>query len=404
MTEIDNQDMAGPRPVPFLRRNLIRLAGRIARGELTLTFADGSRHVFRGAEPGPQAEVRVLRTRALWRLAFGGDLGFARAYGDGDVDTPDLAAVFRLYVANLHSLERAMQGSRLMQAVARMRHLARANTRRGSRRNIAFHYDLGNEFYRLWLDPTMTYSSAIFPSADTDLRAAQEEKYARIIRELRLGPDDHVLEIGCGWGGFAEQAARTTGCRVTGLTLSREQAAYATERLAQAGLADRTDIRLVDYRDVTGTFTHIVSIEMFEAVGEENWPVYFDALRRLLVPGGQAMVQAITIDESRFDRYRKRADFIQTYIFPGGMLPSFTAFDQGAQRAGLGMAGSFRFGRDYARTLRDWDRAFLAAWPQIARLGFDDRFKRLWHYYLHYCAEGFEAGTIDVVQFHLTRD
>ncbi len=294
-------------------------------------------------------------------------MGFARAYMDGDWDSPDISSLLELAVANEKSWLSLSQPSRLTATIDYLRHRLRRNSKSGSRRNIAFHYDLGNRFYGAWLDETMTYSSALFTQPGQTLAEAQNAKYDRIVEELQIGPDDHVLEIGCGWGGFAEYAMAKTGCRVTGLTLSQEQAAYARNRLAKAGLSERSDIRLEDYRDCQGTYSKIVSIEMFEAVGEENWPVYFKRVRELLAPGGKAVVQVITIDEPFFDQYRRNADFIQTYIFPGGMLPSITAFRQAAAREGVSVTDELRFGQDYDRTLMLWDRAFIANGNESSR-------------------------------------
>ncbi|MBW8283722.1 MAG: cyclopropane-fatty-acyl-phospholipid synthase family protein [Rhizobium sp.] len=387
----------------FWQKILCRFSDRIEKGRLVLQFDGGVEHVAIGALAGPKAVLNVRRPRALMRILSGGTLGFAKAFIEGDVDSPDIGAVLELAVANEDAFSGLMSPSALIGGIARLRHRLRRNSLKGSRRNISFHYDLGNAFYELWLDRTMTYSSALYERPAQGLAEAQEAKYARIVRELGIGPADHVLEIGCGWGGFAEYAIRATGCRVTGLTLSVEQAKFARDRLERAGLSDRADIRLEDYRHCRGEFDKIVSIEMFEAVGEENWPVYFEAVRDRLKPGGNAMVQSITIHEDRFHSYRRNADFIQTYIFPGGMLPSVEAFNAGARRAGLEVGHMLAFGGDYDRTLLAWDHAFVANWPKIETLGFDRRFYRLWRFYLHYCAVGFRAGRIDVVQFRLDR-
>lgn len=380
-----------------------RFSDRIEKGRLVLQFDGGVEHVAIGALAGPKAVLNVRRPRALMRILTGGTLGFAKAFIEGDVDSPDIGAVLELALANEEAFAGLMAPSALIGGIARVRHRLRRNSLKGSRRNISFHYDLGNAFYELWLDRTMTYSSALYERPAQGLAEAQEVKYARIVRELGIGPDDHVLEIGCGWGGFAEYAIRATGCRVTGLTLSHEQAKFARDRLEREGLSDRADIRLEDYRHCRGEFDKIVSIEMFEAVGEENWLVYFEAVRDRLKPGGRAMVQSITIHEDRFHSYRRNADFIQTYIFPGGMLPSVEAFNEGARRAGLEVGHMLAFGGDYDRTLLAWDHAFVANWPKIETLGFDRRFYRLWRFYLHYCAVGFRTGRIDVVQFRLDR-
>ncbi|MBB4955092.1 cyclopropane-fatty-acyl-phospholipid synthase [Agrobacterium vitis] len=388
-------------PAPLWQRMICGWANRMTHGHLTLIFPGGREHRVQGPMSGPSAVLCFNNARPVWRLISAGSLGFSKSYMDGDWDSPDIATFLELVVANEGNWHKLMAPSSLLGRLALLRHRLRRNSKAGSRRNIAFHYDLGNAFYRHWLDDTMTYSSALFEQPHQPLEIAQAAKYERIVRELDLSKDDHVLEIGCGWGGFAEHAIRATGCRVTGLTLSKEQAAFAKARLQNAGLADKADIRLEDYRDVQGKFTKIVSIEMFEAVGEENWKTYFDRVRDLLVPKGKAIVQVITIDEDRFDHYKSHADFIQTYIFPGGMLPSIERFGACAKQSGLQVLEAFRFGLDYERTLLSWDKSFTAHWSRIAPLGFDERFFRMWRYYLHYCAAGFRTKRLDVVQFEL---
>ena len=386
---------------PLWQRMICRRLSGLTHGRLTLVFPGGQEYVLQGSEAGPHGVISINRGRLVRRLLTGGNMGFARAYMDGDWDSPDISMLIEVALANEHNWLSLSEPSRLSAAIDYLRHRLRRNSKAGSRRNIAFHYDLGNSFYRAWLDETMTYSSALFTRPGETLAEAQNAKYDRIVEELQIGPDDHVLEIGCGWGGFAEYAIAKTGCRVTGLTLSQEQATYARHRLAKAGLSSRSDIRLEDYRDCAGQFSKIVSIEMFEAVGEENWPVYFQRVHELLAPGGKAVVQVITIDEARFYEYRRNADFIQTYIFPGGMLPSITAFREASARQGLNVTDALRFGKDYDRTLMLWDRAFISNWERIEPLGFDERFRRMWQYYLHYCAAGFRTDRIDVVQFTL---
>lgn len=386
---------------PLWQRMICRHVKKLTKGRLTLHFPGGQEYSVSGAEPGAHGVLSLNNGRLLRRLLTGGSLGFARSYMDGDWDSPDIAALLEVAIANEKDWEAISEPSRFFAALAYIRHRLRRNSKAGSRRNISFHYDLGNTFYAAWLDETMTYSSALFDKPGQTLAEAQNAKYDRIAEQLNIGPNDHVLEIGCGWGGFAEYAIRKTGCRVTGLTLSREQADYARNRLAHAGLSEQSDIRLEDYRDCAGTYSKVVSIEMFEAVGEENWRTYFARVKQLLAPGGEAMVQVITIDEDYFDNYRRNADFIQTYIFPGGMLPSIPQFRKSAQTAGLVVPDMLQFGMDYDRTLMLWDRAFVAHWDKIKPLGFDDRFRRMWRYYLHYCSAGFRAGRIDVVQFKL---
>ena len=387
---------------PLWRRVAEAWASGISHGQFHLTFPDGSTRSYSGRMPGPSATLRIERPRTVWRLIFGGELGFAEAFMDGDWSTPDLTALMEFGLVNQEALDAPLRASLPMRLATVLRHRINANTRRGARRNIAYHYDLGNEFYARWLDQTMTYSSALFEGRDMSLVEAQRAKYQRIIDQLALKPGDRVLEIGCGWGGFAEAAARA-GASVTGLTISEEQARYARARIEAAGLAERVDVRLQDYRDVTGTFDKVVSIEMFEAVGEENWPVYFDAIRERLAAGGLAVIQVITIANERFAEYRRSIDFIQRYIFPGGMLPSPDALAGAVARSGLALKASHFFGASYAETLKRWNDQFMAVWPAIAGLGFDERFQRMWRYYLNSCEACFLTGATDVGQFVIAR-
>lgn len=339
--------------------------------------------------------------RLLSRLLLRGDLGFAEGYMAGEWDSPDLTALFLAIGAN-ESGSHIRQGLLPERLRERLRHALRSNSRTGSRRNIAYHYDLSNDFYSQWLDASMTYSSAVFDEPGLSLEHAQQRKYRRLLHALNAQPGDHILEIGCGWGGFAEEAARH-GCRVTGVTLSREQLAYARERIRRAGLDDLVTLEFCDYRDITQEYDHIVSIEMFEAVGERYWPLYFQKLATSLRPGGKAALQIITIERNAYESYRRRSDFIQRYIFPGGMLPPLEKLEQLAGDAGLAVSGSSLHGRDYARTLRQWHRSFDSCHEQIRKLGFDERFLRMWKYYLSYCEAGFLLGRIDLVQLTLSR-
>ncbi len=392
-------------PPPNRRHRLaLRLAGLIRAGDLSLTLPDGSRHRILGAHPGPAAEVILHRTRAIRRFAVGGSLGWAEAYLDGDWSTPDLRAVMALAAANEAEWEQVLRGRRLVRWLSRLVHALRRNTRRGARRNIAAHYDLGNDFYAAWLDPTMTYSSAEFADPREALETAQVRKVRNLLTALDLAPGARLLEIGCGWGFLAETAAREFGARVVALTLSREQHAAASARITAAGLADRVEVRIQDYRDVTETFDAIASVEMFEAVGEAYWSTYFRTLHDRLVPGGRAALQVITIADRLFDEYRSSADFIQRYVFPGGMLPSPSRLREEVRRARLVWLSDTWFGDSYAETLRRWNRSFQSAWPTIAATGrYDQRFKRLWEYYLAYCETGFRAGWTDVGRIVLAR-
>ncbi len=392
------------RPVSGLwMRTLAGAVRHLAVGQLTLIGPDGGSETFAAAKPGPHAALRIRRNRAVRRLFTGGDVGFAESYLAGDWDSPDLAALIELAARNEAAMTETLRGFAVVRAWHRLRHLLRPNSRAGSRRNIADHYDLGNDFYRLWLDPTMTYSSAIFAEPQQKLSDGQTAKYRRLAESLDLRAGHRVLEIGCGWGGFAEFTAANYGCHVTGITLSQEQQRFAKARVERAGLKDKVEIALTDYRDVAGSFDRIASIEMFEAVGEAHWQTFFNKVRELLAPGGLAALQVILIEEQRFDLYRRSADFIQRYVFPGGMLPSPGAFARAAEAARLKVDETFHFGLDYARTLSLWQTEFQQAWPRVAGLGFDTRFKRLWEYYLAYCEGGFRAGSIDVAQFRLVR-
>jgi cyclopropane-fatty-acyl-phospholipid synthase len=384
-------------------RLLLRVAGTIGSGSLTIRVPDGRAYHVAGRGPGPAADIVVHRPRMALRLLLGGSVGFGASYIDGDWETPDLAALLSLAAQNGNELGTIHAGTRALTALRRIWHRFNDNTRRGSRRNIASHYDLGNAFYARWLDPSMTYSSAVFDRPDADLQAAQETKYRKLAEKLALGPDQRVLEIGCGWGGFAEIAAREFGARVTAITVSREQLDFARARIQKAGLGERVEARFVDYRDVEGRFDKIASIEMFEAVGERHWPTYFAKIRDSLEPGGRAALQIITISDRWFDSYRRGVDFIQRYIFPGGMLPSMTVLAQQCERAGLAIDRSEFFGQHYARTLAEWNRRFQATWHELEPMGFDRRFKRMWEFYLAYCEAGFRTGSIDVVQTALVR-
>lgn len=385
-------------------RVLVEMAERIESGQLSLVLPDGTNHVVSGLTRADiRAVLRVNRPRAVRRLVFAGTRGFAEAYMDGDWDTPDLPALLRLAQANEHALGSSIDGNRLGRWLDRTRHLTRANTKHGSRRNISYHYDLGNAFYELWLDRSMTYSAALFDRPHLCLEQAQARKLRRLAERLDLRAGLHILEIGCGWGSFALLAARDYGCRVTAITVSASQWAYVREQVRSAGLGHLVDVRLLDYRDVQGTYDRIISIEMFEAVGEEHWPLFFDVLRSRLKPGGLAGLQIITIEDERFEPYRNAADFIQMYIFPGGMLPAPSLLQRAFDRAGLRLDETERFGWSYATTLAAWQERFHRAWPQIRNLGFDQRFRRMWAFYLAYCEAGFRLGTIDVAQYRLAR-
>jgi len=389
--------------VPAAGRLFLGLLRRIRTGRLSLQLPSGETLRFGAGAETPAADLHLHDWRACARILRAGDIGFADALRRGWVDAPDLTALLRLAMANEPAIASFVWGRPLARLWYRLVHGLRRNSRSGSRENIHAHYDIGNDFYRLWLDPTWTYSSALFRGDySLDLESAQRAKYQRVIDVLGLRPGMRVLEIGCGWGGFAHHAA-AHGILVHGITISPAQLQLAQERVRGAGLAGQARLELRDYRDLGGRFDAVVSIEMFEAVGCEYWDGWFRRLHGLLAPGARALVQTITIDEARFEDYRASSDFIRHYIFPGGMLPSVRRFTAAATRAGLATADVFAFGRDYAETLRRWRAAFEAQEPAVRALGFDDVFLRTWRLYLAYCEAGFDEGRTDVVQIVLQR-
>ena len=393
-----------PASAPATARALFRLLKNIRHGTLDVQLPDGSAaHFGTRVDGGPRASIRLRDWRVCSAALKSGDIGFAESYIAGDWSSPDLTALLTLLVANRDEVEAIIYGSWWGSLLHRAKHLFNRNSRRGSQKNIHAHYDLGNEFYRLWLDPTMNYSSAWFEGDRSgDLVAAQWAKVRRALDECGVRAGDRVLEIGCGWGALAECAAREFGASVSGVTLSREQLAWGQQRLADAGLAG--ELRYQDYRDIDdGPFDAIASIEMFEAVGREYWPSFFEALKRQLKPGGKACIQSITIRDDLFERYVRSTDFIQQYIFPGGLLPSPSAFRAAAAQAGLVVVNELEFGLDYAETLRRWREAFLRHDGPVRQLGFDTRFMRIWEFYLAYCEAAFATGNTSVMQFTLLR-
>ncbi|HEX5373233.1 MAG TPA: cyclopropane-fatty-acyl-phospholipid synthase family protein [Aquabacterium sp.] len=397
-----------PRQAPASAKVVFKLLQRLSVGSLDVQWPDGSTAHF--GQPGaePRAALRLKDWRLCAMALKSGDIGFAESYIAGSWTTPHLTDLIKVLIANREQIESVIYGHWLGRLAYRIKHLLNHNSKANSRKNIHAHYDLGNDFYRLWLDPTMNYSSAWFNGRlDQPLPVAQTAKVCRALREVGVlggAPGQRVLEIGCGWGALAEVAAQEARARVTGVTLSTEQLAWARERLkdAPAGLVD---LRLQDYRDILDEpFDAIVSIEMFEAVGQAYWPTYFSTVSRLLKPGGRACIQTITIRDDLFERYSRSTDFIQQYIFPGGMLPSDAQFRQQAERAGLRVVQTESFGRDYAETLRRWRAAFLSQESRVARLGFDQRFMRIWEFYLCYCEAAFDTDNTGVVQYTLVKD
>ncbi|MEX0958294.1 MAG: cyclopropane-fatty-acyl-phospholipid synthase family protein [Burkholderiales bacterium] len=388
--------------LPRTARIVFALLSRLQNGALEVIAPEGQTFSFHGALPGPHAVWKIADWRVCDEILRSGDVGFAEGYLDGRWNTPDLAALLELAAVNRAVIERALYGHWLGRFAYRLRHLLRPNTRAGARRNIHAHYDLGNDFYRAWLDGSMTYSSAVFGGDKyMPLELAQDAKYDRILDQLQVRPGDRILEIGCGWGGFAERAARSRGAQVHGITISREQHTFARQRIRSAGLESLVDIELCDYRDVRGSYDHVVSIEMFEAVGESYWPEFFRTVRERLEKTGRAVIQTIVIADDLFEQYRRSTDFIQQYVFPGGMLPSTRAFFGQAQRAGLRVRETLAFGGDYAETVRRWRERYNQAAAGLRGNGFDARFERLWNFYLAYCEAGFRAGSIDVKHMEL---
>ena len=398
LTSVKNQTN-----LPRYFARVFEVAQSLENGRLDFVLDDDRIFRVEGRHPGPVAAIEVHNPDLFARLIREGDLGFLEAYLDGWWTTPDLQAFMDLVHARNDVLYDGFPGMGLVRAFENLWHWLRGNSMRQAKKNIAAHYDLGNDFYRLWLDETMTYSSALFHSGQEPLEKAQHQKYESVVDQMGAQPGDHVLEIGCGWGGFAEYAAAERGLRVTGLTLSKAQHDYAVERIRAKRLQDRVEIRMQDYRDERGLYDGIASIEMFEAVGEKYWPIYFKIVRDRLKPGRNATLQIITVQDTRFETYRKGVDFIQKHIFPGGMLPSPSALRDAVRRAGLQVQHSIEFGEGYSQTLRCWCDTFNGHWDEISRLGFDERFRRMWNLYLTSSAGAFQGGICDVTQITVTR-
>ena len=386
------------RPV-FWEALLDKWLSRIEAGELRAVFPSNFQKVYSGGQVGPTADIQINSWKLVPRLLLSGDMGLAESFLSGEWETSNLTQLILLGDINERALGNAVTPSKFINSIEKLRHQRRDNSKRGSRRNIAAHYDLGNEFYSHWLDNTMSYSSALFTDFGEELEVGQNRKYQRLAKALKLKEGDQVLEIGCGWGGFAEIAAKEYKCNVVGITLSNEQAKFAQRRMKENQLSNLVDIRIEDYRDVQGSFDKIVSIEMFEAVGEEHWRNYFETIKTRLKPGGLAGIQSITIANEFFETYKRRPDFIQKYIFPGGILPSEDKLNNAVSSAGLKILDDYYFGKSYAETLRRWQSTFEQKWDDIKNLGFDEKFQKMWRYYLSYCEAGFESGHINVGQF-----
>jgi cyclopropane-fatty-acyl-phospholipid synthase len=395
--------VTGQKNLPRYFHPVFNLCSKLNTGRLDFELPDGRVFRVEGSKSGPVAYVKINDNDIFARLIRDGDLGFSEAYMDGAWDSPDLQAFMDFVHADNGDLYDGFPGMGLVRKWEQFRFWLQSNSKKQARKNISHHYDLGNDFYGLWLDDTMTYSSAIFEQGDNSLEMAQRAKYASMVDQMGAQPGDHILEIGCGWGGFAEYAAKERGLKVTGLTISQEQLKYAQKRMEKNGLQDLVELKLQDYRDETGTYDGIASIEMFEAVGQKYWPIYFSKVKECLKPGKNATLQIITIQDARWDVYRNTVDFIQKYIFPGGMLPSPTVLRQEVVKAGLEVEKSIEFGKSYAQTLRMWHDTFNDRWDQIEKMGFDDRFRRMWNFYLTSCASTFEYGNCDVTQITIKK-
>ena len=396
-----------PGDAPAAARTALKLLSRLTQGTLTVKLPNGSIQRF-GSGSGPMASLHLLNWNPCSAALRSGDIGFAESYIAGDWTTPHLADLLEVLLVNRKHMEAAIYGNWLGRLMYRIKHLLNRNTKANSRKNIHAHYDLGNAFYELWLDGTMNYSSAIFATPETSMKDAQNAKVRRALRMARVQPGDRVLEIGCGWGALAEMATKEFDASLVGVTLSTEQLAWANERMAKQGVADKADLRLQDYRDIGKTtpdapFDAICSIEMIEAVGQQFWPEYFQTVARLLKPGGHACIQSIVIADELFERYVDSTDFIQQYIFPGGCLPCPREFREQAHAAGFDIVDEFSFGQDYAHTLKLWRDDFLAQESRVLQLGFDKRFIRIWEFYLAYCEAAFAQANTDVMQFTLRK-
>ncbi|MCY4306365.1 MAG: cyclopropane-fatty-acyl-phospholipid synthase [Aestuariivita sp.] len=398
LTSVDGQTQ-----LPRYFKRAFQLAQGLERGCLDLVLPDGRRFRVKGRLPGPTAELCVHSRDVFSRLIREGDLGFCDAYLDEDWSTPDLQTFMDFIHSDNEVIYDGFPGIQFIRAFEKLRFWFQRNYKTQAKKNISYHYDLGNDFYRLWLDDTMTYSSALFETGQESTEKAQIAKYASMIDQMNVSEGDHILDIGCGWGGFAEYAAGERGLRVTGLTISQQQLKYARQRIKKKGFSELVDFKLQDYRDENGTYDGIASIEMFEAVGEKYWPTFFEIIRDRLKPGCNATLQVITVSDHRWDVYKRGVDFIQKYIFPGGMLPSPSVLRSNVEKAGLAFIKSLEFGSSYDLTLRRWHQTFTERWEQIAELGFDERFRRMWSFYLTSCAASFQCGNCDVTQITISR-
>ena len=370
-------------------------------GEIKVTFPNKDIKTFKGVKIGPKADIIFNTEKSIKDCILGGSMGFCEAIISGEVQSKDISKLIEIGGHEESGLNTTGKGHYFFKTLNKFFHILKSNSLRGSQKNIAAHYDLGNQFYELWLDKSMTYSSAYFGNNNLSLKEAQENKYKKISQMVDLKKQNNVLEIGCGWGGFAEYASKNYKSLLTAITISKEQYEFSKKRIDKNGLSNSVNIKLIDYRKIRGSFDRIVSIEMIEAVGEKYWPIYFNQIKNLLKPNGKAAIQVITIDDRYFDGYKKFPDFIQKYIFPGGLLPSMQVLEKPISQSGLKIDKVDSFGKDYASTLSIWKKQFNKAWPKISKLGFDEKFYRIWNLYLCYCEGGFRSGSIDVKQIKL---
>lgn len=393
----------GEKNLPRYFAQVFEMTKKMNTGRLDFELPDGRIFRAHGKNPGPVSHLKINNSDVFARLIREGDLGFCDAYLDGWWSTPDLQVFLDLVHADNDEMYDAFPGMGMVRAWEKFRFWLQSNSKSQAKKNISYHYDLGNDFYKLWLDETMTYSSAIFKTGQESTESAQIEKYSSLVDQMGAKEGDHILEIGCGWGGFAEYAAKERGLKVTGLTISKEQLKYAENRIKAAGLSDLVNFKLQDYRDERGKYDGIASIEMFEAVGEKYWPAYFDCVKNCLYPGKQATLQIITIQEARWEIYRRGVDFIQKYIFPGGMLPTVEKLENIANQKKFTFLVKNQMADSYHQTLEMWRYNFNNKWDVIKKMGYNDDFKRMWNFYLSYCSGGFKAKTIDVFQIDFVK-
>ncbi len=400
MKKMHNQYLEKSHNYSYLTKILLDMLSIISHGSLKVITPDGKHYNFSGTKPGEDISVSINDWRFCDELLLKGDIGLGESYVLGYWDCDNINKLVKWGIENKKPLERAIKGSFTKILFYRFKHFLKRNSKRGSIKNVHTHYDIGNKFYQLWLDSTMTYSSAIFKSSNEELSDAQENKYKNILNKLKPEAGDHILDVGCGWGGFMEYAVRN-GFKVTGITISKEQYEYAKRRLSKYG--SFAEVKLMDYRDIAGKYNHIVSIEMFEALGFQYWKKYFNVLYSILRPGGKLVIQSITINNDDFLSYKNCSDFIQQYIFPGGMLPSAKIVKDIATKQGFLHNDNFEFGLDYGATLKKWEENFTNALDKIKMLGFDERFIRTWRFYLKYCQGGFESRKLSVSQFNFIK-